>query len=317
MHGNTVVTAVTLAIEGNGSKVALFSHRPRTAQAQRTVRPHRKPWDPCRDWTLQHAPSSHTQPPSTAQPPSCTTQPPLCVAQPLSCSEPPARTTPLTSCCRDWVVRDGGRPVQPSLNATSLDWPPSPSSYASYARTRIQAPQYPPPVVDRPPPVAHSALCALLPRPQVRDRRHVTDPPEMMQECMVHLREALAGPDVVPTMTVFRPLKPNEDEGPRFWNSQFIQYAGYRGRGPDGGVLGDPANVGVCVRTCGCPSGGASPMGSACERPTRGHARAAFTEPFYLRLPVKDSRIRHELTPPSLSRELDRQKAGHRAPFQK
>ena len=77
----------------------------------------------------------------------------------------------------------------------------------------------------------------------VRDRRHVTDPAEMLKECVEHLQTATTGPNVVTMMTVFRPLKPDETEGPRFWNDHFVQYAGYRGLHPDGGVLGDPATV--------------------------------------------------------------------------
>ena len=42
VSGSTVVTAVTLAIGGNRSKIAYFSHSAGTARAQRTVRPRRR-----------------------------------------------------------------------------------------------------------------------------------------------------------------------------------------------------------------------------------------------------------------------------------
>lgn len=75
----------------------------------------------------------------------------------------------------------------------------------------------------------------------VRDRRHVTDPDTMFAECLEHLDLATGGTNLLAVMTVFRPRRPDEQWGPRFWTSQFVRYAGYRR--PDGGVLGDPANA--------------------------------------------------------------------------
>ena len=43
MSGNTVGTAVTLAIGENGSKIAYFSHSACTVREQRTLRPLNRP----------------------------------------------------------------------------------------------------------------------------------------------------------------------------------------------------------------------------------------------------------------------------------
>eukprot|EP01116_Phalansterium_solitarium_P021474 TRINITY_DN6686_c0_g1_i3.p1 TRINITY_DN6686_c0_g1~~TRINITY_DN6686_c0_g1_i3.p1 ORF type:complete len:1576 (-),score=643.68 TRINITY_DN6686_c0_g1_i3:181-4908(-) len=75
----------------------------------------------------------------------------------------------------------------------------------------------------------------------VRDRRHVTDPDEMFKECLEHLRIATGGETFQSVMTVFRPRKPHELWGPRFWSTQFVSFAGYKQ--PDGSVLGDPARA--------------------------------------------------------------------------
>jgi nitric oxide synthase oxygenase domain/subunit/flavodoxin len=58
-----------------------------------------------------------------------------------------------------------------------------------------------------------------------------------------HLKLATGGTNLLSVMTVFRPRHPNELVGLRFWNSQFVRYAGYEGEGEGGGVLGDPANA--------------------------------------------------------------------------
>eukprot|EP00931_Biecheleriopsis_adriatica_P101983 TRINITY_DN77025_c0_g1_i1.p1 TRINITY_DN77025_c0_g1~~TRINITY_DN77025_c0_g1_i1.p1 ORF type:complete len:1413 (+),score=223.84 TRINITY_DN77025_c0_g1_i1:44-4282(+) len=75
----------------------------------------------------------------------------------------------------------------------------------------------------------------------IRDCRHVTSEPQILQECQEHLRLASNKGIVQSLMTIFPPKKPNERWGPRFWNTQFCRYAGYRQA--DGSVLGDPANV--------------------------------------------------------------------------
>lgn len=74
----------------------------------------------------------------------------------------------------------------------------------------------------------------------VRDRRHVTDPDEMFQELVEHLRHATNGGNIQITMTVFRPKQPKERWGSRIWNSQLIRYAAYEQE--DGSIIGDRAN---------------------------------------------------------------------------
>ena len=77
----------------------------------------------------------------------------------------------------------------------------------------------------------------------VRDCRHVTDPDEMFQELVEHLRLATNCGNIQITMTAFRPKQPKENWGPRIWNPQLIRYAAYEQA--DGSVLGDPANLDV------------------------------------------------------------------------
>ena len=76
---------------------------------------------------------------------------------------------------------------------------------------------------------------------KVRDRRHVTDPDAIFQECAEHLRVATNGGSIQSVMTIFRPKDPLEQWGPRIWNSQYIRFAAYTQ--PNGTVLGDPANL--------------------------------------------------------------------------
>jgi sulfite reductase alpha subunit-like flavoprotein/nitric oxide synthase oxygenase domain/subunit/hemoglobin-like flavoprotein len=75
----------------------------------------------------------------------------------------------------------------------------------------------------------------------VRDRRHVTDPDEMYQELLEHLRLATNGGNIQITMTAFRPKQPKERWGPRIWNQQLIRYAAYEQE--DGTIMGDRANL--------------------------------------------------------------------------
>eukprot|EP00611_Tribonema_gayanum_P004738 TRINITY_DN13941_c0_g1_i1.p1 TRINITY_DN13941_c0_g1~~TRINITY_DN13941_c0_g1_i1.p1 ORF type:complete len:697 (-),score=187.85 TRINITY_DN13941_c0_g1_i1:427-2517(-) len=74
----------------------------------------------------------------------------------------------------------------------------------------------------------------------VRDRRDIVDPDEMMAECLEHQRLATADGSPKPIVTVFRPLRPLERIGPRFWNAQLIRFACYEL--PDGTTMGDRAN---------------------------------------------------------------------------
>ncbi|WP_437877597.1 nitric oxide synthase oxygenase [Sorangium sp. So ce513] len=72
---------------------------------------------------------------------------------------------------------------------------------------------------------------------QVRDMRHLRTEEEIFGALVEHMDLATNGGDIRAMMTVFRPGEPRI----RIWNGQLIRYAGYRL--PDGGVLGDPANV--------------------------------------------------------------------------
>jgi nitric-oxide synthase len=76
----------------------------------------------------------------------------------------------------------------------------------------------------------------------VRDRRAVTDPRGVFEECVEHLLEAGNGGRIRPVITVFAPDGPT-GAGPRIRNDQLISYAGYLR--PDGTVVGDPKRVGL------------------------------------------------------------------------
>lgn len=69
---------------------------------------------------------------------------------------------------------------------------------------------------------------------RVNDLRHVTDHDGVFTHLLAHLRGALNGGRILPTMSVFGP-------GVRIHNDQLIRYAGYRQ--PDGRVIGDPQNA--------------------------------------------------------------------------
>ncbi len=71
----------------------------------------------------------------------------------------------------------------------------------------------------------------------VRDMRHLEREEDIFAAIVDHIRLATNGGDLISTMTVFRPGAPDI----RIYNTQLLRYAGYRQ--PDGGVIGDPANV--------------------------------------------------------------------------
>jgi nitric oxide synthase oxygenase domain/subunit len=77
---------------------------------------------------------------------------------------------------------------------------------------------------------------------EVRDRRHCTNPNDMIKEIIEHLKLATGGTNIQSVMTVFRPQFRNELWGLRFWSSQFVRYAGYIDE-KTGEILGDPANA--------------------------------------------------------------------------
>ena len=77
----------------------------------------------------------------------------------------------------------------------------------------------------------------------VRDCRDCQNPNQMFQEVIEHLKIATGGDSIQSVMSVFRPQRRNEMWGLRFFNSQFVRYAGYIIDEESGETLGDPANV--------------------------------------------------------------------------
>lgn len=75
----------------------------------------------------------------------------------------------------------------------------------------------------------------------VRDKRDVTEPQAIFDECVQHLRAATNGGNIDIVLTAFAPRRPGERWGPRIWNGQLVRFAGYRRA--DGTVTGDRANV--------------------------------------------------------------------------
>lgn len=76
---------------------------------------------------------------------------------------------------------------------------------------------------------------------QVRDLRTVSDAGSVAWHCVEHLRSAISGGKIRPTISVFAPERPRRP-APRIWNEQLIRYAGYELS--DGTILGDPRYVG-------------------------------------------------------------------------
>lgn len=74
----------------------------------------------------------------------------------------------------------------------------------------------------------------------VNDARGVSNPDELFEALLVHLRKATNGGKITPQMTVLREWQPEEPEL-RIWNHQVIRYAGYER--PNGTFLGDPINI--------------------------------------------------------------------------
>lgn len=94
---------------------------------------------------------------------------------------------------------------------------------------------------------------------RVRDRRHVSTAEGVAVECVNHLRAAVSGGRIRPTITVFAPDRP-ETPGPRIWNEQLVRYAGYEM--DDGSVVGDPRYTGftTMARKLGWPGGPGTPF---------------------------------------------------------
>ena len=74
----------------------------------------------------------------------------------------------------------------------------------------------------------------------VIDARSLSDPDDIFEALMAHLRKATNSGKIVPVMTVFQEWHPDQPEI-RIWNHQLLRYAGYEA--PDRKVLGDPMNV--------------------------------------------------------------------------
>src|ERR1700744_5075260 len=73
---------------------------------------------------------------------------------------------------------------------------------------------------------------------RVRDRREISAPGKIADECFRHLREATNAGRIRPTITVFAPEAPGRP-GPRILNSQLVGYAGHLS---DDAVTGDPSH---------------------------------------------------------------------------
>jgi nitric-oxide synthase len=76
----------------------------------------------------------------------------------------------------------------------------------------------------------------------VRDMRHLSNPMDIFEALIEHLRFATNGGKIRSTITVFAPQAPDRP-GIRIWNPQLIRYAGYCQ--PDGSIIGDPLHVGL------------------------------------------------------------------------
>jgi len=74
----------------------------------------------------------------------------------------------------------------------------------------------------------------------VRDCRHVETPEGIIHEIEKHLELATAGTNLQSVMSVFRPKKPDEPWGIKFWSDQLVRYACYTN--DDGTTMGDLAN---------------------------------------------------------------------------
>lgn len=76
----------------------------------------------------------------------------------------------------------------------------------------------------------------------VRDCRHVETAEGIITEVEKHLQLATAGTNLQSVMTVFRPKKPDEPWGIKFWTDQFVRYACYTDEDDPSKTMGDVAN---------------------------------------------------------------------------
>ncbi len=75
---------------------------------------------------------------------------------------------------------------------------------------------------------------------EVRDQRHISDPDDVADDLIEHIRIATNGGKIKPLVSIYA-AEDNEGAPMRIWNHQLFGYAGY-GRQPDGTYLGDPKN---------------------------------------------------------------------------
>ncbi len=90
---------------------------------------------------------------------------------------------------------------------------------------------------------------------KVRDLRHLTEPSDIFQALLDHLKMATHKGNILPVISIFSP-----EQNLTLWNGQLIQYAGYRQA--DGSIIGDPANVELTERIMdlGWPGGERTPF---------------------------------------------------------
>lgn len=77
---------------------------------------------------------------------------------------------------------------------------------------------------------------------EVRDCRHIEKPEGIIREIEKHLEIATAGTNLQSVMTVFRPRRPDEPWGIRFWSDQLVRYACYIDEHDPSKTMGDTAN---------------------------------------------------------------------------
>jgi len=74
---------------------------------------------------------------------------------------------------------------------------------------------------------------------EVIDERELETPAEIHEACCRHIEHGRNGGDIVPTITVFKPMVRGEQQV-RIWNYELLRYAGYE---TEDGIVGDPAET--------------------------------------------------------------------------
>jgi nitric oxide synthase oxygenase domain/subunit len=67
----------------------------------------------------------------------------------------------------------------------------------------------------------------------------------MYAKCLEILEAAATSCSTAALMGIFRSkrVRAGEKQGPRIWNGQLLRFAGYKGAGPGGTILGDPVDA--------------------------------------------------------------------------